>query len=135
MMQASVYGRLGQDPKAIETRSGKPMAVGSVAVDLECRGAEEPVTQWVGLVAFGRTAEELLRHGKGDLLSAAGRVQLNRWTGQDGEQREQLQVVADAIVSARAVRPGGARQKTQEPTGPHPADELDAELAGDEIPF
>lgn len=136
MMQASVYGRLGQDPRAIETKTGKPMAVGSLAVALECRGADEPVTWWVGLVAFGKCAAVLLTHSKGDLLSVSGRVQLNTWTDKaTGEEREQPQVVAEAIVSARTVRPGGGkRRQREEPTEPHPADDLDAELGG-EVPF
>jgi single-strand DNA-binding protein len=73
------------------------------------------VTQWVGVVAFGRCAEDLLRHDKGELVSVSGRVQVNRWAGSDGEEREQLQVVADSIVSARTVRPAGRSKATQVP--------------------
>ena len=43
---------------------------------------------------------ELLRHAKGDPLSVTGRLQANTWTSREGEERRQLQIVADAIVRA-----------------------------------
>ncbi|HEX2796686.1 MAG TPA: single-stranded DNA-binding protein [Immundisolibacter sp.] len=76
-MQASAYGRLGDAPRAIETRSGKPMTVGTLAVDA---GEEDGPPLWLGIVAFGKLADLLLRHAKGDLVSASGRVQVRRWT-------------------------------------------------------
>jgi len=108
-MQAAVYGRIGQDPRSIETKSGKTMALTSIAVNI---GEGDDATLWMGVVAFGKVADELLRHGKGDLISASGRVQRNTWT-QNGEKREQLQVVADAVISARTVRPAGGKRKAE----------------------
>lgn len=108
MMQASAYGRLGQDPRSITTKSGKPMAVASIAVAIDDSSDAPPL--WIGIIAFGNVADDLLRHGKGDLLSASGRVQRTTWTTQAGEKREQLQIVADAIVSARTVRPSGGKR-------------------------
>lgn len=62
MMQLAAYGRLGQDPRAIDTRTGKSMTVASIAVDMS--------------------------------------------NARDGEEREQLQVVADSLVSAAHGAPG-----------------------------
>lgn len=67
-----------------------------------------------GIVAFGKLADLRLRHTKGDLVSASGRVQVRRWTDTDGTGREQLQLVADALVSARTVRPGGGRKRAED---------------------
>lgn len=106
-VQASAYGRLGGDPRQIPTKSGKDMAVANLAVDA---GDEDGPPLWIGLVCFGRLAEQLLRHAKGEPLSASGRLQVRRWVDTDGTGREQLQLVADALVSARAVRPGGGRK-------------------------
>lgn len=134
MMQIAAYGRLGQDPREITTSTGKAMAVASIAVTLTGRGGEE-YTEWLGVVTFGKVAEALLRHSKGDLISASGRAQRDVYTTSSGERREQLQLVCDAIVSARTVRPSGGRRKS-ETTGDgsrEPADD-DAPL-DDEIPF
>ncbi len=107
MIQVSAYGRLGQDPRAIETRSGKAMSVASLAVQPSDE-FEEPL--WLNVVAFNRLAEKLLKHSKGECLSVCGRLQRRRWE-RDGKQHEQLQVVADSLVSARTVRPSNARKR------------------------
>jgi single-strand DNA-binding protein len=112
MMQASAYGRLGSAPRAIETRSGKPMTVTTLAVDA---GDDDGPPLWLGIVAFGRLAEQLQRHAKGDPVSVSGRMEVRRWTDTSGAEHEQLQVVADALVSARSVRPGGSRKQSTAP--------------------
>ena len=40
-------------------------------------------------------------------MSVAGNMQVNQWTGQDGGTQQGYQVVADSVISARTVRPGG----------------------------
>lgn len=112
MMAASAYGRLAST-KQVETRTGTTMAVAQLAVEVPDRSGDGH-TLWLGIVCFGRTAEALLRHSKGDLLSVVGRVQFNAYTDREGTEREQLQIIADAIVSARTVRPGGRRKATKQ---------------------
>lgn len=65
---------------------------------------------WLGVVAFGKQADFLMRHDKGELVSVSGSLQMNQWTGQDGAQQTGYQVVADSVISARTVRPGGGRK-------------------------
>ena len=111
----AVYGRLGTDPREHETRKGGAMATASLAVDVPDRtqGAEEGATAtlWLRVTAFGRVASDLAQHAKGDPVSVSGRLQFNRWTDRDGDSREQWGIVADALVSARTVRPRGGRRK------------------------
>jgi single-stranded DNA-binding protein len=102
-MHAAIYGRLGRDAQTIETRTGKPMASASLAVDVSPRDGE--ATVWVRVVGFGRVAESLALHKKGEMLSASGRLELSKWTGEDGAERENWQLLADSLVSARTVRP------------------------------
>jgi single-strand DNA-binding protein len=111
----SAWGRLGNDPKAITTTTGKPMTVATLAVNLG--GAEDAAPLWLGLVAFGGQAEILLRHTKGDCLSIAGRLQRRDWTDKSGVARQDLQLVVDHLVSARTVRPGGKRQTEKKDAG------------------
>ncbi len=132
----AIYGRLGYDPKAIETRNGKPMAAATIAVEIGPLGEGEPL--WLGLLAFGRIADDLLRHQKGDLLSAFGRVQRHTWTARDGEEREQLQIIAEGIISARTVRPGSVHKRAPADTGEgagDPAREKGGDLVDEAIPF
>jgi single-strand DNA-binding protein len=110
MMQASAYGRLAADPRAIATKTGKAMSVVGMAVDVDGE-ANGPL--WIDVVAFGRVAEELLRHTKGDLLSVCGKIQRHTWADRDGNQRDKLQIIADAVISARTTRPSGGRKKQE----------------------
>lgn len=111
--QISVYGRLGDAPTARTSQAGNAWASASIAVDLGDGRQEVPV-QWFSIVAFGRNADDLTRHGKGDLISVSGRLQLSAWLDASGAQRTQLQVIADTIISARTVRPGGKRRAEQD---------------------
>ncbi len=107
--QLAAWGRLGSDPRPVETKSGRPMTVGSLAVEVSDDGDPE----WLGVVAFAETAETLARHTKGDCVSVSGRLQRRTYTTRNGEERQQLQVVADTLVSARSVSPAGKRQQEQ----------------------
>lgn len=122
----AAWGRLGQDPKAVETKTGKAMTVTSMAVSL---GEEQ--TFWLGLVAFGVAAEALLKHAKSDCLSVSGRLQKRSWTDREGKAREDLQLVVESLISARTVRPGRKSAKSNGASkAPSPAVPFD-----DPLPF
>lgn len=133
MMQAAAYGRLGIDPKSITTKTGTAMSAASLAVELVDRNSEDPATEWLSVICFGRTADALLKHAKGDLISIAGRVQLNSYKAKDGSSRRELQIIADSVISSKSVRPGGKRRLsnngTKSPVPPEPHD------FDDDIPF
>ncbi len=99
MISASLSGRLARDPDQLETKTGKPMAAVNLAVNAGGRGEEQ--TAWVRVICFGRNATRAALHQKGDMLAAMGRLELSRWTGDDGTERESWQLIADALASAR----------------------------------
>ena len=108
----SVYGRLARDSENVATKSGKPMTTATLAVD---QGEGRP-TLWVKLIAFGERAEHLTAHGKGDSLSALGRLQMSEWTDREGQARQTLELVVDTLVSARRT-PRRVAADAQEPRG------------------
>ena len=106
--QISAYGRLVADPETRTTGKGTSMAMARLAVSLPCNAAADgQAIFWLGVIAFGKQADALAKHQKGDLVSVAGNMQLNQWTGQDGGMQQGYQVIADSVLSARTVRPGG----------------------------
>ncbi len=136
MIRASIYGRLGADPVERTTRNDKTMVAVSLAVNAARHGVDEE-TVWISLAAFGRAAEALARHRKGDLLAAMGPLHRTRFTGRDGTEREGWSLTVEAIISARTVRPAGGRKRdtaqkprTATPTSPDGGAPFD-----DEIPF
>ncbi|MGQ22079.1 single-stranded DNA-binding protein, partial [Escherichia coli] len=90
------------------------------------------------VLAFGRQADALARHHKGELVSVAGNMQVSQWTGQNGETRQGWQVIADSVISARAARPGGKKgQQGQATDALNRAKQQSGndEPYGDNIPF
>ncbi|WP_226020563.1 single-stranded DNA-binding protein [Serratia symbiotica] len=125
----AVHGRLVAEPTSRTTKNDTLMAMGRLAVSLPCHSSQEgQLTMWLGVVAFGRQAEFLMRHDKGELMSVAGALQVNQWTGQDGTQQTGYQVVADSVISARTVRPGVARKPGVQ--GVAPPDNMPAQVSG-----
>ena len=130
MIRASIYGRLGADPVERETKNGSLMVTGSLAVSAGRPDADEE-TQWFNLIAFGRVAETLARHVKGELLAAMGPLYRSRFTGRDGQEREGWSLTVESVVSARTVRPTGGRKKHTETAKTAPA----GAPAGNGAPF
>ena len=129
-MQASVHGRLGKDPRSIQTQSGTAMTTAPIAVTIPASKADaEPTTLWFNVVAFGKLAELLLRHQSGETLNVAGTVQVSRWADQNGEAREQLQIIADSIISARTTRPSVGKKKQQSPQKAAETGDFDDDLS------
>lgn len=130
MIRASIYGRLGADPIERQTRNGKAMATANLAVNAG-RPDQDDITEWFNLISFGKVAETLMRHFKGDLISVMGELSKSRFTGQDGQERENWSLKVDSILSAQTVRPGGKKKKPE--PSPAPADvKADAESPFDD---
>jgi len=133
MMYVSALGRLGQDPRSIETKSGKPMCVASMAVDLLDKNGESH-TQWMNVVAFGKVADLLGRQRKGDLASLSGRCQANRWTNADGQLQVGLSIIVDSVVSSRSVQRAGNSGQSQ-PNRDFDDDLVESNQSTDGVPF
>ncbi len=82
----TIRGRLGAKPVMRQPSNGNEMATASIGVTLPAR-VEEQQTQWFQLIAFGRTAEALGKHAKGDAVCLMGELQLNVWTAKEGVER------------------------------------------------
>jgi len=107
MIQASLTGRAGKAPRAIPTKTGTPMAAISLAVDVGSYQGD--ATVWVNVTAFGKQADVIMAHDKGDTIAATGRLELARWTGDDGAERESWRLIAEHVHSVRTVSQGKAR--------------------------
>ncbi|EHS1869235.1 single-stranded DNA-binding protein [Salmonella enterica] len=136
--QIAAYGRLVADPQTKTTSKGTNMTMARMAVSLPCRTAENgEAVMWLGVTAFGKQADALAKHTKGDLVSVSGQLQINQWTGQDGGTHSGYAMVADSVISARTVRPGGNPQKStgKKPPAQATTPNHDEPPFPDDIPF
>ena len=132
--QLAAHGRLVADVQSKTTGNGNSMAFTRIAVSLPCRVADSgESTLWLGVTAFGKQADMLARHQKGDLISVSGAMQVNQWTGQGGTTHSGYSMVAESVISARTVRGGGGRKTTN--TGGSGAPLSDVPDLSDDLPF
>lgn len=93
------------------------MAMARMAVSLPCNAAEDgQSTFWLGVIAFGKQADALAKHQKGDLVSVAGNMQVNYWMGQDG--RTQQGQATNALRRAHEQHPPATVHKDFDQTPP-----------------
>jgi single-stranded DNA-binding protein len=109
MLMASIYGRLGCDPKPGTTRNGKPMCTARLAVDV----GREPGTEtlWVSVIAFNALAEALEQHRQGDMLAATGWMNRGKYRAADGSERDSWTLRADGLHGTRSMFPATSRKE------------------------
>lgn len=110
MIELSAHVRISTDPRAIDIGPDKSMAVANAAASIPIVKTDTTDTVWLSLTAFGKVADTLLRHNKGELMNVYGQLQLSRWRGQDGAEREQWSLIVQGLISARTTRPKGGRR-------------------------
>ena len=150
-----LIGNLGRDPEMKYTPSGMPVTTFSVAVSRSWRtpeGENKEETEWFRIVAWQKLAEtcnEYLR--KGSKVYIEGRVQTREWQGQDGQNRQTVEVVASEmlILDSKQTGPmggyGGSEERPARSTagagagasggGSYGSFDEDADSDADDIPF
>ena len=96
-IEAALEGRLGRDPELKMVKSGSmAMVTLALAVDEPVKSGEDAKVTWVSAKLFGDkasvAAEALV---KGDRVYCEGRLSLDSWTTQSGEQRHGLSLLAN----------------------------------------
>jgi single-strand DNA-binding protein len=125
--QHRFIGRLGKDPETKYFQSGNSVTTCRIAINkpgAKRDDGQEP--DWFKVEAWGESGVTLADTvKKGDLLDVSGRVKTETWTGQDGQQRSQLTITADAwtrvgqpqqqaSAPARQAAPAAANTATQD---------------------
>jgi single-strand DNA-binding protein len=126
--RAHIIGNLGQNPEMRYTPNGTPVTQFSVAVNSRRRrqGEEDPPPDWYRVTCFGQQAEfadQYLR--KGLRVYVDGRLQIDRWTGNDGQERTTVEIIASEMLILTPREEGQAIRESQ--------DNGDDEL--DDLPF
>lgn len=108
---AVIVGRLGQDPEIRYFESGTCKAKLSLAVDRNF-SRENRITDWFNIEVWGKQAEFVSEWvKKGALVAVQGTVELNKWTDQQGVEREFF------FVKASDIRFVGGKRDSQQGQG------------------
>ncbi|MDD3419604.1 MAG: single-stranded DNA-binding protein [Candidatus Gastranaerophilales bacterium] len=91
-----LVGRAGQDPEMRYFESGKVKTTFSVAVSRWSKNGE--TTDWFNIELWDKNAEVAGQYvKKGSLVAIDGRLAIDKWTGQDGQNRERALVRANNL--------------------------------------
>jgi single-strand DNA-binding protein len=143
--QATLIGRLGQDPEVGSTTSGRSYCNLSVATNRAWTtksGEKKEQTEWHRVVVFGKQADNCGKYlSKGSQVSVVGRIQTRSWTTDSGEKRYSTEIVAFRVLFLSG---GGGNGDGRRNSPPPPSDDY-APRGGtsgggggfddDEIPF
>ena len=108
-----LIGRLVRDPEMRYSTSGLAVTSFSIAVDRRNKNQQgEKQTDFFRCTAWRQSAEFVSSYAsKGRLVAVEGRIELNKFTGQDGIEKQSADVVCDHIEildSNREQGEGGA---------------------------
>ncbi|MCL2145085.1 MAG: single-stranded DNA-binding protein [Endomicrobia bacterium] len=138
-----LVGRLTRDPELRRTSTGK--AVCSFDIAIGRRFKDQATGEWkdadptfVPVIVWGDQAERCgERLKKGVPVHVEGRLQTNKWEGNDGQKRSRLEVIASRVQFLSIVKQEaaiGAKQSSEDsdyaPSTPNVSGEED-----EDIPF
>ena len=108
MNRVILMGRLTRDPDIRYSQGGDNMEIArfTLAVDRRGRrqdGADQQNADFIGCVAFGRTAEFAEKYlRQGTKIAVTGRIQTGSYTNKDGQKVYTTDVVLDDIEFAES---------------------------------
>ena len=106
MNNVQLIGRLTDDPEAKVTGGGTKITSFRLAVNA-ARKDGHPL--YIKVIAFGKTGENVAAYvPKGREVAVSGSLDLNEWTGDDGQKHSYVQVVANQVDFLRAAAEHGS---------------------------
>lgn len=107
--KAVLMGRLTRDPELRYTQAGVAVASFSLAVDRDYqRNGEEREADFFDVTAWRHTGEFVSKYfSKGDMMVVEGRLELQKYTDRDGNNRQKVQIIANNVYFGSSKKSGG----------------------------
>ncbi len=103
MNSVNLTGRFTRDPEVKYSDNGTSIARFTLACDRRFKKEGAPTADFIGCVAFGKTAEFVEKYfQKGMKMELTGRIQTGSYTNQEGVKVYTTDVVADAVGFAES---------------------------------
>lgn len=123
MNSVQLTGRFTRDPDVRYTDGGSTVARFTLAIDRRYKAENGPTADFVGCVAFGKTAEFIEKYfQKGMKMELNGRIQTGSYTNQEGQTIYTTDVVAEQVGFAES---RAAAERNSKETSLKPATETD----------
>lgn len=144
MNSVNLTGRFTRDPDVRYTDSGTSIARFTLAVDRRFKQENGPQADFIGCIAFGKTAEFVEKYfAKGMKIELSGRIQTGSYTNKDGVKVYTTDVVAEAVgfAESKAASQGhtaGGQQSEDVGFGPADANgfmDIPDGVINEELPF
>jgi len=116
-IESALWGVLGKDPELKISKTGTPFTTMNVTVTVGKADDGKDVGQWIRIVCFGATAEQIAaRAKKGDRVYCEGTLTQNTWTVANGDTRTGLNLAAWKVEKLAAIGKNRQfREKGHEP--------------------
>jgi len=100
--RAQLIGNVTRDPEVRQTPNGQSVASFSVATNsswTDKMGQKQEKAEFHNVVAWGKLAEICQQYvKKGRKIYIEGRMQTRDWTGEDGQKRSRMEIVAENVI-------------------------------------
>jgi single-strand DNA-binding protein len=91
-------GRVVRDPELHKTANDTAVTAFTLAVSRPKYNGTEPVTDFIDIVAWRKTAEFVCNYfHQGMLVAVEGRLQVRSYEDKEGKKRKAVEVVADQV--------------------------------------
>ena len=140
MNKLTIIGNLTRDPELRTTSSGMNVCSFTVAVNRrrKAQGAGQPDADFFRVSAWNQLGENCQRYlAKGRKVAVVGPVTARMYTGNDGQNRVSLEVMADDVefLSSRNEDAGYAPAAPSQPAPAAPAMNGFEEVDDEDLPF
>ena len=127
----SLMGRMTADAELRATTNGTNVTQFTIAVERDyVKSGEERQTDFINIVAWGRTAEFITRYfHKGDMIAVIGSVQVRNYTDKNGNKRYVTEVIAEKVSFC------GSKTNTSPNLDVTPANDIEEVGNDDDLPF
>lgn len=120
MNSVQLVGRLTKDPEVRYTDGGASIARFTVAVDRRYKKEGEQTADFIGCIAFGKTAEFIEKYfKKGNSIGLNGRIQTGSYHNKDGQTVYTTDVVVENVefVGSKGSDQGAAPAQKKDADG------------------
>lgn len=91
-------GRMVKDPELRFTQNNTEVVSFTLAVGRNYSPEGQPKTDFIDIVAFGKTAVFVNNwFHKGLLVAVAGRLQVRNWEDKEGSKRKSVEIIAEEV--------------------------------------